>query len=335
MKAMSWRPKSLKARRWAVLGSAVAVAAGLLAAGPIVGRAAAEEKAHYPVPYTLGAAATAAPGSSPPGSNDWDCKPSNEHPNPVILVHGLGANMTVNWQTMSPLLANAGYCVFALTYGRNPLAPPGADQVGGLEPMQGSAEVLARFVDRVRDATGANKVDIVGHSEGSLMPNYYVKFLGGDRYVDHYVGMTPLWDGTKLAGLYLLDKQARTFGLGPAEAAVFAPLCGSCRQFLHGSSFIKKMNSDGGPAADNVKYTMIITKYDELVNPYTSGLLDGKHVKNIVLQDGCPTDLAEHGAVAADPVTGQHILNALDPAHAKPVTCYVVSPAAAIPPYQA
>jgi len=31
------------------------------------------------------------------------------------------------------------------------------------------------------------------HSEGSLMPDYYVKFRGGDEYVDKYVAMTPLW----------------------------------------------------------------------------------------------------------------------------------------------
>ena len=72
--------------------------------------------------------------------------------------------------------------------------------------MQESAGELAAFVDEVLAATGAAKVDIVGHSEGSLMPNYYVKFLGGAPRgrivkVDDYVGMTPLWDGTNLAGL--------------------------------------------------------------------------------------------------------------------------------------
>ena len=58
----------------------------------------------------------------------WTCRPSAAHPRPVVLVHGLLANMTDNWQTMSPLLANNGYCVFALTYGTDadPPSPFGA-----------------------------------------------------------------------------------------------------------------------------------------------------------------------------------------------------------------
>ena len=320
-------------RRWKIIGLVAATTTALLV-GPTVGHAFADDRPHYPVPYTLGAAATQAPDSSPPGSNHWNCKPSDEHPNPVVLVHGLGANQSANWQTMSPLLANEGYCVFSLTYGRNPLAPPGLDNIGGLRSMESSARELARFIDRVRDATGAHKVDIVGHSEGSLMPNYYVKFLGGARYVDHYVGMTPLWDGTTLVAVDQLERLAGRAGLAPTEKLLFQPLCESCREFLRGSDFLRKMNSGGGPAVPGVKYTMIMTRYDELVIPYTSGILDGKNAVNIVLQDGCSTDFVEHGAVAADPVTAQHILNALDPGHAKPVRCYVVSPLAAVPPYE-
>jgi pimeloyl-ACP methyl ester carboxylesterase len=307
-------------RRWAVLAGVVAVASGLLAGGLVAGG-----------PLTVQAAA--APNRpaelldpSPPGSNDWHCKPSHEHPNPVVLVHGLGANQAANWGYLAPLLADRGFCVFSLTYGRNPLAPPPLSQVGGLQRMEESSLELAAFVALVRKATDADKVDIVGHSEGSLMPDYYVKFRGGDEYVDKYVAMTPLWDGTNTAALASANQAAVGIGLGPGLGTVFLPLCGSCREFLHGSPFLRKMASDGGPAVDGVTYTTIMTKYDEAVVPYTSGYLDGDEVTNIVLQEHCAQDLSEHVAVAFDPVAAQFIVNALDPDHAKRVRCTPVGP---------
>ena len=75
----------------------------------------------------------------PPGANDFTCEPTAEHPEPVVLVHGLGATMQANWGYMSPRLADEGYCVFALTYGRKTDNPPPFDQNGGLIPMEESA----------------------------------------------------------------------------------------------------------------------------------------------------------------------------------------------------
>src|SRR3989440_6006834 len=110
----------------------------------------------YPVPYFFSAnviAGATQQGSPPPGANDWSCRPSRAHPRAVVLVHGLFANMTDNWQTMSPLLANNGYCVFALTYGNDASAGPPRDQFGGLAPMEQSAAQLSAFVDKVLAAT--------------------------------------------------------------------------------------------------------------------------------------------------------------------------------------
>jgi triacylglycerol lipase len=269
------------------------------------------------------------PTPSPPGANDWACKPSGAHPHPVVLVHGLLANQADNWSFVAPQLAARGYCVFALDYGRNALVPPPLLGVGGLRPMEESAQELSRFVDRVLAATGAAKVDIVGHSEGSLMPDYYVRFLDGARHVGRYVGMTPLWQGTNTAALAFLNRTGESFGLDPLLVASLDQLCASCREFLHGSAFLAHMNAGGGPRVPGIDYTMILTRHDELVVPYTSGLLPG--ATNVVLQDRCPADLAEHLAVAYDPVTFQYIANALDPAHAQPVRCLPVGPTAGLP----
>ncbi|MBH0779848.1 lipase family protein [Nocardia bovistercoris] len=73
----------------------------------------------YPVPqhFLIDAIQGALQGgaASPPGTNDWSCRPTPEHPEPVILIHGFLANRNDNWQTYGPLPANNGYCVFALT----------------------------------------------------------------------------------------------------------------------------------------------------------------------------------------------------------------------------
>jgi triacylglycerol lipase len=69
-----------------------------------------------------------------------------------------------------------------------------------------------------------------------------------------------------------------------------------------------------------VEHTNIMTRYDMLVVPYTSGRMrDGG--TNIVIQDVCPANLSEHSTVAADPVVTQLILNALDTERAQEVRC--------------
>jgi triacylglycerol esterase/lipase EstA (alpha/beta hydrolase family) len=84
---------------------------------------------------------------------------------------------TTDWQALSPLLYDNGYCVFALNYGSyNGSGAIGVYETGKIED---SASQLGSFVDRVLAATGTSQVDIVGHSQGGMMPRYYLKFLNG------------------------------------------------------------------------------------------------------------------------------------------------------------
>jgi triacylglycerol lipase len=261
------------------------------------------------------ASAQSSLASPPPGANNFSCKPSAAHPDPVVLVHGLGATMGENWSYMSPLLAKRGYCVFALTYGLNPLFP----FVGGVIPVEQSAPELGTFVNQVLAATGAKKVDLVGHSEGTFMPQYWLKFLGGASKVNRYVAMTPLYAGTDVGGAAMLRDAAAAFGISQPILNLVDTFCGSCTEFLAGSPMVQKLNQ-GGAAAPGVTYTTIMTRYDELVVPYTSGTLPPP-ATNIVLQNICPSDIDDHVAEAFDPVVAQLIFNALDPAHAQPVSC--------------
>ncbi len=301
--------------------SALVVVLAVLSAPGSAGAA-----AQYPVPYFFGAnviAGASQQGSPPPGANDFSCRPSAAHPRPVVLVHGLFANMTDNWQTMSPLLANNGYCVFALTYGADPGATPPADQFGGLTTMEQSATQLRAYVDQVLAATHARKVDIVGHSEGATMPDYYIEYLGGAQKVDRYVGVSGVKHGTTLHGVGALAAEFASLFPG-ADASVAS--CDSCSEFLVGSAYIDKIEARA--PAKGVTYTNIATRYDELVSPYTSSFLSGPNVTNILLQDHCALDFSDHLSIISSPITGQHILNALDPEHARPAPCTTVLPAA-------
>ncbi|WTT39040.1 lipase family protein [Kitasatospora sp. NBC_00085] len=256
--------------------------------------------------------------ASPPGANDWSCKPTAAHPDPVVLVHGTFANRYENWLALSPLLKSKGYCVFALDYGTVPgVTSSGSGlllPIGGLGPADRSAAQLGRFVDLVRAATGAAKVDLVGHSQGGMLPNYYLKFLGGAAEVDKVVGLAPSNHGTTLDGI---TKLAPYF---PGAADLIYTACNACRDQAVGSAFNQKMASvpDTVPG---VRYTVISTVYDEVVTPYRTQFLSGPNVDNVVLQDSCPVSLAEHVAIAFSPTALHLVANALDPAHATPAFC--------------
>ena len=166
------------------------------------------------------------------------------------------------------------------------------------------------------------------------MPQYYLKRLGGAAKVNRYVAIAPLYQGTTLYGLSAGINALETYlpSEGPIESVV-ASGCGSCQEFLNGSPFLTKLYSDGVYAVPGVTYTTIMTRYDELVIPYTSGELHAPNATNIVVQDQCPLDFSEHATLAWDPVVGQDILNALDPGDAQPIPCTLVLPGIGAPTF--
>ena len=259
---------------------------------------------------TAGGALTAAPASSavvdvsPPGANDWSCRPTAEHPEPVVLVHGTFEDMLKNWSTLAPVLADQGYCVFALNYGDNATGP-----------VADSARELAPFVDAVLAATGAKEVDVVGHSQGGMMPRYWIQFLGGAKKVDDLVGIAPSNHGTQ--GLIVPLGEGTTTGLvGGTQTP-----CQACVEQQAGSPFLQELNAHGDTVR-GVDYTVISTRYDEVVTPYTSQFLagDASAVTNLTIQDLCPADPIEHDQTPNDPVVHQLVTAALEADGPAPAT---------------
>jgi triacylglycerol esterase/lipase EstA (alpha/beta hydrolase family) len=262
--------------------------------------------------------AHASPSASPPGANDWSCTPTAAHPRPVVLVHGTFEDMSDNWQALSPLLHNNGYCVFALNYG----SFDGSDVLGvyGTGPIEDSAAQLASFVGRVLAATGASQVDIVGHSQGGMMPRYYIRFLNGAARVHTLIGLAPSNHGTTLDGLFTL---ASYF---PGSNAALAA-CPACAEQDAGSPFLAQLNA-GAETVPGVHYTVIESRNDEVVTPYQSAFLSGPGVNNITLQRQCALDQGEHLSMAYDHIADADVLTALDPEHPATLACTPVAPVA-------
>ncbi|MFI5663502.1 esterase/lipase family protein [Streptomyces sp. NPDC051684] len=309
-----------------ILGAAAAGAlgvAGLVSLGSPHATATEEQR---PVEYNFTKGFLAGffkAGEAPPGANDWGCKPSAEHPRPVVLIHGTLENMNDNWRGAAPLLANNGYCVFAFNYGADKATSP----IQGTAHMKDSAARLGAFVDKVRGATGTAEVDLVGHSQGGgPLPRTYLKDdPSAAGKVGKLVGITPSNHGTTLSGITELGRRLHL--LEPVNGFLDKAAPALVEQEI-GSDFNKDLDARGD-TVPGVDYTVIATKYDEVVSPYTNAFLKagpGASVRNIRLQDTCAKDYTDHLEAPYDPVTLTHVLNALDPEHPRAVNCQAVLP---------
>jgi triacylglycerol esterase/lipase EstA (alpha/beta hydrolase family) len=257
-------------------------------------------------------AASAAPSS---GFNDWSCRPSAAHPQPLLLLHGLGGNGPGNYATLGPYLAGLGYCAYSPTYGEE--FPP--FPVGGLVSIeQSSSHEIAGVLDHILASTGASKVDIVGHSEGGFQSLYIPKVLQYSNKVARVVALAPPSHGTTFAGLVgvaellgiraQVDYVLNTFG------------CPACDELITDGSAVSALNS--GPIAQpGVAYTIIASRSDELVTPTSTAFVNEPGVHNEYVQDSCPNDPVGHVGLAFDLDVSQLVANALDPAHPQSVTC--------------
>jgi triacylglycerol lipase len=139
-----------------------------------------------------------------------------------------------------------------------------------------------------------------------MMPRYYLGFLDGARKVNHLVGIAPSNHGTE--GVIAPTPDSIPLGAGDSGF-----LCQACADQEAGSAFLTKLNSIGD-TVNGPSYTVLSTKYDEVVTPYSSQFLSGpaRQVTNITLQDKCPLDPVEHdqapqrpgGAPAGQPRPG-------------------------------
>jgi pimeloyl-ACP methyl ester carboxylesterase len=191
---------------------------------------------------------------------------------PILLVPGTTLNPSTdfswNWE---PALAaqNWPYCTIDL---------PG----NGMADIQTAGEYVV-FAIRTMRAESGKKVDIVGHSQGGMVPRWALRFWPDTRaMVDHVVGLSPSNHGTVDADLVC------TITCAP-----------SLWQQQDDSHFLAALNS-GAETFAGISYTNIYTDTDEVVVPNigpeaSSALHTGAgQIANVAIQQICPLDVTEH-----------------------------------------
>jgi triacylglycerol esterase/lipase EstA (alpha/beta hydrolase family) len=320
-----WRLTHLATLAGGILALAGVLIAAPVSATPVAPTAGAASGTSTGVSYPVGDAATGYvaeltdPTGSPPGVNVPGCHPAASGPKqyPVILLPGTLYDMADTWQALGPILADDGWCVYGLNYGGSASTTLSGGRIWSVGDIPTSAGQLATFVKQVQAATGASKVDLVGWSQGGMMPRWYMRFDAGAASVHDLVGLAPSNHGTTVDGTSALFDAVTALGL---PAPLTLAQCLACTQQLAGSPFLQQLNA-GRDTVPGVRYTVIETRDDEVVTPYTSAFLSGPAVTNLTLQDQCPDDHADHLAMPYDSAALQDVVQALDDASSFAVDC--------------
>ncbi|MGE0403614.1 MAG: esterase/lipase family protein [Kofleriaceae bacterium] len=149
-------------------------------------------------------------------------------PRPVIVLHGYAMN-------------RANFVLLASRLGKAGIGPIFGFEYWTFGRVAAAARQLGWFVDQVREATGAEQVDLIGHSMGGVVGMYYVTLAGGDGTVANLVTLGSPLHGTDVS----------------------APLGHAGRELVLGSKLMTRLVT--APPATKTKVLSIWSKADNLV----------------------------------------------------------------------
>jgi len=190
---------------------------------------------------------------------------------PILLVPGTTINPTeFAWNWDRALTARGWpYCTIDL---------PG----NAMGDIQIAGEYVVYAIRHMHRLSG-RRVDVVGHSQGGMVPRWALRFWPDTRsMVSDLVGMSPSNHGTLDADVVCLPG--------------CAPAIWQQRNVAH---FIAALNSYQ-ETFPGISYTSIYTNTDEVVvpnfGPAASSALHGGggQITNVAIQGVCPLDLTEH-----------------------------------------
>lgn len=231
----------------------------------------------------------------------WHARPTTEKPYPVVLLHGTISSKNA-WQNLVLTLRDQGYAVFAPDYGLH-----------GTQDVLASAKDIAAYIDQVQDVTGAEKLDIVGHSQGGLIARYWINEMDAADWVHHLVTLSSPHHGTTVRGLLASVLTANEATARVAEAVVTKFMGPAGMQQVVGSPLIETMTT-GPETRPGIRYSCLATRNDTTVVPFETAFLEGDdttHVWNAFVQDH-GVGRARHDELPAHPQVQELVARVLE-----------------------
>ncbi len=183
-------------------------------------------------------------------------------PRPIVMLHGYAMSRTC-------------FLVLARRLSRAGLGPISGFEYWTLGRIASAARKLGRHVDAVLAQTGADRVDLVGHSMGGVVGRYFVALGGGAERVANLITVGSPHRGAELSAV----------GLGRPTKELFP-----------GSAFLERLEAAGVPA--QVAVTAIWSRSDALVPAASRARLTGRGVEELVFDDLGHLSLLTSGRVA-------------------------------------
>ncbi|WP_280236175.1 esterase/lipase family protein [Nocardia cyriacigeorgica] len=206
-------------------------------------------------------------------------------PTPLLLLHGTTSTAVANWSwNWDRYLDAKGWAHCDL---QSPANATGDIQVNG--------EYVARAIELLYERAG-RPISILGHSQGGMVARWAFAFWPETReMVDDYVGLASSNHGSQ----------------SPVQDCRRTRECSAARwQQTAGSNFLTALNRQP-ETFPQLDYTVIATRFDEIVLPYTSSYLpSAPNVTNTAVQDLCPGRLVEHFGMAYDNTAFQLAIDA-------------------------
>lgn len=126
---------------------------------------------------------------------------------------------------------------------------------------------------------GAKQADFIGHSQGGVLPRYWVQYQGGKGKMHSMIGLSAINHGTSWQGLApILEKLKGMVKLLTFNVDVVTKAAPALQDIMNTSKFVADLNAHGDTLPD-VFQANIVTKYVTLPVPFLFGIVFGFYVE--------------------------------------------------------